>query len=56
MKGSKAKPQHKSAMLYPIIVCVVSVLVIFVLMIGVLPVFTDTLESLMWKCPLLPRL
>lgn len=55
-KDLKLNRSIKSAMLYPIIVCVVSVLVIFVLMIGVLPVFTDTLESLNVEMPLITKI
>jgi len=55
-KDYKLNRSIKSAMLYPIIVCVVSICVIFILMVGVLPVFSSTLESLNAEMPLITRI
>jgi type IV pilus assembly protein PilC len=55
-KDYKLNRSIRSAMLYPIIVCVISIAVIFVLMIGVLPVFSSALEGLNVEMPLITRI
>ena len=52
-KQSKLNSKIRGALAYPIVVCIIAVLVVVVLMIGVVPQFIEVLESFGTELPLL---
>lgn len=55
-KQSKLNSKIRGALAYPIVVCIIAVLVVVVLMIGVVPQFIEVLESFGTELPVITKI